>query len=146
MRNSNTKAHHVNDSKFHQLERHCDFFRTVDVLNIVPGSNIIIKEIIGNYECSSLAKGLFNVSGLPNHGSDRKSDLVHAVCSSIDSAWINLWRDKQDVRVTDVMSTIFQLPKSNKFQSFPMFISPFINHIVKETLTSSTVIISFDSY
>ena len=63
-----------------QLERHCDLLRTIAVLNTVPVSNINIKEIIGNYECSSLAKSLFHASGLLNDGGNGKSDLVHAVC------------------------------------------------------------------
>ena len=68
MKNSNTKAHYLTDGKWHQLERHCWFFRTIAVLNTAPGSNINIKEIIGNYECSSLARRLFDASSLPNHG------------------------------------------------------------------------------
>ena len=76
MKNSNTKAHYVTDSKLHRLERHCDLFRAIVVLNTAPGSNINIKEIISNYECSSLARSLFDASGLPNHGGDGKSDLV----------------------------------------------------------------------
>ena len=47
-------------------ERHCDLFRTIAVLNTVPGSNISIKEIIGNYACCSLARSLFDANGLPN--------------------------------------------------------------------------------
>ena len=60
MRNSNGKAHDVNDGKFHQLDRHCDLFRTIAVLNNYPGFNMNIKEIIGNYKCSLLAKDLFD--------------------------------------------------------------------------------------
>ena len=52
MRNSNTKTHYINDSKLHQLDRHCDLFGTIAVLNTIPGSNINIKEITDNYECS----------------------------------------------------------------------------------------------
>ena len=33
MKNSNKKAHYVTDGKLHQLERHCDLFRTIAVLN-----------------------------------------------------------------------------------------------------------------
>ena len=44
------------------------------------------------------------------------------------------------------MGTIFHLPKSNMFGSFQLLTLPFINHIVKEISTSSTVIISFESY
>ena len=69
MKNSHTKAHYVTDGKLHQLETHCDLFRTRVVLNTVPGSNINTNEIIGNYECSSLARSLL----MPG---DRKSDLV----------------------------------------------------------------------
>ena len=50
MKNSNTKAHYVTDSKLHQIERHCDLFKTIVVLNTVPGNNINIKEIILNYD------------------------------------------------------------------------------------------------
>ena len=146
MKNSKTKAHYVTDGKLDQLERYCDLFRTIAVLNTIPGNNINIKEIIGNYECSSLARTLFDASGLRNHGGDGKSDLVHAVCNSLDGAWIHLWRDKLHVVVIDAMGAIFHLPKSTKFESFQMLSSSFINYIVKETSTSSTVIISFDSY
>ena len=89
MKNSNTKAHYVTDGKSHQLERHCDLFRKIAVLNTVPGSNIKIKKIIGNYECSSLARSLFDATGLPNYGGDGKSDLVHAVLNSLDGALID---------------------------------------------------------
>ena len=89
MKNSNTKAHSVTDGKSHQLERHCDLFRKIAVLNTVPGSNINIKKIIGNYECSSLARSLFDATGLPNYGGDGKSDLVHAVLNSLDGALID---------------------------------------------------------
>ena len=106
MKNSNTKAHYLTDGKWHQLERHCWFFRTIAVLNTAPGSNINIKEIIGNYECSSLARRLFDASSLPNHGGDRKSDLVHAIRNSIDGAWIDPRRYKLDVKVIDAMSAI----------------------------------------
>ena len=54
MKNRKIKAHFVTDSKSHQLQRHCDLLRTIVVLNIIPGSNINIKEIIENCECSSL--------------------------------------------------------------------------------------------
>ena len=54
-------------------------FRKIVVLNTVLGSNINIKKIFGNYECSSLVRSLFDATGLPNHGGDGKSDLVHAV-------------------------------------------------------------------
>ena len=36
----------------------------IAVFNAVPSSNINIKDIIGNYKCSSLAMSLFNASGL----------------------------------------------------------------------------------
>ena len=54
------KAHYVTDGKLHQPERHCGLFRTITVLNTVPGSNIKMKDIIGNYECSSLARNVFD--------------------------------------------------------------------------------------
>ena len=145
MKNKNAKAHYVAKGKFHQLERHCDF-RTIVVRNTIPGSNINIKGIIGNYECSSLAGSLFDASGLPNHDVDGKSGLLHAVCSSIDCARINPWRHKLDVVVIDVMSAIFDLPKSTKFERFQLLPLSFIKYIVKETSTSSTGIISYDSY
>ena len=63
MKNSNTKAHYVTDGKLHQLERHCDLFRTISVLNTVPGSNINKKGIIVNYGYSSLARSLFDANG-----------------------------------------------------------------------------------
>ena len=132
MKNSNTKTHYVTDRKLHQLKRHCDLFRTIAVLNTVPGSNINIKEVIGNYECSSLARNLFDASGLPNHSGERKSDLVHAVCNSIDGAWIVPWRDKLDVVVIDAMSAILHFPKSTKFESFEMLSSSFTNYIFKK--------------
>ena len=103
-KNSNTKAHYVTDGKLHQLERHCDLFRTIAVLNTVPGSNINIKRVIGNVECSSLARSWLNTSGLPNYGGDGKSDFVHAVCNSIDDGWVDPWRDKLDVVVIGAMS------------------------------------------
>ena len=145
MENSITQAHYVTDGKLHQLERHCDLFRTIAVLNTVPDSNINIKEIIGNYECSSSARSLFDSSGLPNPGFDGKSDLVHAVFNYINGAWIDPCRDKLDVVVIDVMIAIFHLSKSTKVESSQMF-SSFINHIGKETSASFKVIISFDSY
>ena len=49
MQNSNTKAYYVIDSKLHHLERQYELFRTTAVLNTIPGININIKEIIGNY-------------------------------------------------------------------------------------------------
>ena len=72
-------------------EGYCDLFRTIAVLNTVPATNLNIKEIIGNYKCSSLARSWLDASVLPSHGSDRKSDLVHAVCNSIDGACIDPW-------------------------------------------------------
>ena len=91
MRNSNRKAHYVTEDKLHQLERHCDLLRAIAVLNTIPGGNINIKLIISNYECSSLARSLFDVSCLPNHGDDGKSDLTPAVWNSIDGARIEPW-------------------------------------------------------
>ena len=73
MKNSNKNAHYITNSKLHQLERCRDLFKTIVVLNTVPGSNINRKEIIGNYECSSLTRSFFPVSNLENHGGDRKS-------------------------------------------------------------------------
>ena len=84
MKSSNTKARYVTDLELHQLERNCDLFRTIAVLNTVRGSNMKIKGIIGNYERSSLTRSLFNGSGLPNHDGDRKSDLIQAV-------WVDRW-------------------------------------------------------
>ena len=49
MKNSNTKAYYVIDSKLHHLERQYELFRTTAVLNTIPGININIKETIGNY-------------------------------------------------------------------------------------------------
>ena len=146
MKNSTSNASYVNDGEFGQLGRHFDLSRTTTILNNVPCSNINIKEIIGNYECSLLAKGFFDATGLPNYRCDEKLDLVHAVFNFIDGAWIDSWRNKLDVVVIDVMDTIFHLPKSNKFESFQLLTLLFINHIVKEPSTSSTVIISFDKY
>lgn len=71
-----------------------------------------------NYECSSLVRSLFDASSLPNHGGNGKWELVHAVCNSIDNALIDPWRNKLDVVVIDAMSTLFHLPKSNKFENF----------------------------
>ena len=68
MRNSTKKFQYVNDGKFHQVGYHYDLFRTITVLNNFPGSNINFKEIIGNYECSSLQNGLFDARVLPNYG------------------------------------------------------------------------------
>ena len=139
-------AHYATDCYLYQLERHCDLFRTSTVLNAVPGSNINIKEIIGNYACSSLARSLSDASGLQSPGGDGKSDLVHAISSTVDGAWINPWRDKLDAVVIDAMSAIFQLLKSTKFENFQMFSSSFINYVLQQISTSSPVIISFDSY
>ena len=80
------------------------------------------------------------------YGGDGKSDLVHPVCNSIEGAWIDLCQDKLDVVVIDAMSAIFHLPKSTKCESFQKLSSSLVNYIVKETSTSSTVMISFDSY
>ena len=76
MRNSTANARYVNDGKFGQLDRHFDLFRTITILNNVPGSNI-------------LAKGFFDATGLPNYRCDEKLDLVHAVSNLIDGAWID---------------------------------------------------------
>ena len=90
---------------------------------------------------------MFDASGLPNHGGEGKSDFVHVSYNSIDiSAWIDLWWDKLDVAVINVMMAIFHLPKSTKFESFQMLPSSFINYIAKETSTSLIVMISFESY
>ena len=85
-------------------------FRKIVILNSIPGSNI--KRIVGNNEYFLLARSLFDTSGLPNHGGDGKSDLVHAVSNCIDDVWVNLWRGKLDVVVIDAMRAIFHLPKS----------------------------------
>ena len=69
---------------------------------------------------------MFDASDLPNHGGDGKSDLVNAVCNPIDGAWIDPYRDKLDVVVTDAMSAIFPLPQSTKFENFQMS-SLFVN-------------------
>ena len=111
--------------------------RTIAVLNTIPGSNMNIKEIICNYECALLARSLTDASGLPDHGGDGKSDLVHAVYNSIDSAWSDPWREELVVTVIAEMSAIFHL--SN-------VVLIILNHIVKETSTLSTVIISTDTY
>ena len=89
---------------------------------------------------------MFDASGLPNYRRDGKSDLAHTVSSSIDGAWINLWRDKIDLALIDAMSAIFHLPKSTKFGSLQMLSLLYINHFVKETSAAFTVIIIFDSY
>lgn len=72
VKNRNTKVHYVTHSKLHQLKWHWDF-RTIAVLNTVPGSKINRKEIVRNYECSSLNRSFSCVSNLQNHGGDRKS-------------------------------------------------------------------------
>ena len=77
-----------------------------------------MKETIGIYDGFSLARSLFDASHLPNHGDEKISNLMHALCYSIDSAWIDPWRDELDVVVIDVISVIFHLPKSTKFESF----------------------------
>ena len=82
-----------------------------------------------------------NASGLPNQWGGGNSDLVYGVCNSIDGAWIDSWLNK-----VDVMSIMFHLPKSNTFERSQMLTLSFINQIVTETSTSSTTIISFDSY
>ena len=79
-------------------------FRTIAVLNTVPGSNINMNRIIGNVECSSLARSWLDTSGLSNYGGDGKSDFVHVVCNSIDDGWVDPWRDKLDVVVIGAMS------------------------------------------
>ena len=94
----------------------------------------------------SSCRSLFDASGLPNHGGDRKSDLVNAVSNSIDGPWINQWRDKLDAVVIDAMSATFHLRKSTKYESFQMLSLSFINYIVREASALSTVIFSFDSY
>ena len=123
MKDRNTTAHCVTYGKLHQLERHCDLSRTIAVPNTVPGTNITIKEIIGNYKCSLIARDLFDARGLQNHGVDGKSDLVNALCNSIDDTWINPWRDELDVAVIDAVCAIFHLPKSTKFERSQMFIN-----------------------
>ena len=80
--NSITKSQYVTDGKLHQPEQNYDVFRTIAVLNTIPGSDINIKEIIGNYEDFSLARSFFDASCLPNHNGGEKSNLVHAVCYS----------------------------------------------------------------
>ena len=55
-----------------------------------------MKKIIGNYQCLSLARSLFGISGLPKYGGDRKSDLVYVVSKCMDDVWIALWRGKLD--------------------------------------------------
>ena len=60
IKNSNTKTPYVTDHKWQHLERHCDLFRTVAILNTFDGNKINTKKIIGNYECSSLARSLFD--------------------------------------------------------------------------------------
>ena len=89
---------------------------------------------------------MFDASGLPNYRRDGKSDLAHAASSSIDGAWINLWRDKIDLALIDARSAIFHLPKSAKFGSLQILSLLYINHFVKETSAAFTVIIIFDSY
>ena len=107
-------------------------FRIKTVLDTVSGSDINIKEVIGNYECSSLARKLFETSGLQNHGVDGTPDLVHVVCNSTDSAWIDPWQGKVDVAVMiDAMRAIFHLPRSTKFESFLLLSSSFLNNMVK---------------
>ena len=123
MKDRNTTAHCVTHDKLHQLARHCDLFRIIAVPNTVPGSNITIKEIIGNYGCSLIARNLFDARGLQNHGVDGKSDLVNAVCISIDGTWMNPWRGELDVAVIDAVRAILHLPKSTKFERFEMFIN-----------------------
>lgn len=72
MKDRNKTTHYVTYSKLHQLERHCDLFRIIALPNTAPGSNITIKEIIGNYEFSLIARNLFDARGLQNHGVDEK--------------------------------------------------------------------------
>ena len=72
MKDRNKTTHYVTYSKSLQLERHCDLFRIIALPNTVPGSNITIKEIIGNYEFSLIARNLFDARGLQNHGVDEK--------------------------------------------------------------------------
>ena len=143
MKNSNTKAHYVTDGKLHWLEGHCDLFRTIAVLNTVSDSNINIKEIIGNYECFSLARSFFDASGLSNHSGCAEWDLVHAVCNylSANRSVARYTRCRSDIVVIDIvvidiavidvvvidaMSAIFRLPKSTKFKSFQMLSSSFM--------------------
>ena len=103
MKNSNANSHYVINSKLHQLETHVDLFRTILVLNAIPGSNINIKEIIGKYERFLLTKSLFDATGLPNHGSNERSNLLHALSSCIVEAWIDPWQGKLDITVIDVI-------------------------------------------
>ena len=64
MKNRNNKVHYATNGKLLQPERHYDLFRTIAVFNAVLSSNINIKEIFGNCKCPSLAKRLFDASGL----------------------------------------------------------------------------------
>ena len=72
------------DQLLYLLERHYDWFRPIAVSNTILDSNANMKESIGNYECSSLPRSLFDTSGLPNHDGEGKSDLVHAFYNSAD--------------------------------------------------------------
>ena len=96
-------------------------FRTISIVNTIPGSNISMKEIIGNYQCFSLARSLFDTCGLLNYGGDRKSDLVYVVIKCIDDVWIDLWQGKLDAVVIDAMkalSTLLNQPSSKAFKWF----------------------------
>ena len=68
--------------------------------------------------------------------------LIYGVCNSIDGASAGRRNRCRSGRCDECY---VPLPKSTKFESFQMS-SSFVNHIVKEISTSSTVIISFDSY
>ena len=114
-------------------------FRIIAILNTIPGSNISIKKVVGNIKYFLLSRSLFDASGLPNHGREGISDLLHAVSNCIDDVWIDLWRDKLDFAIIDGMRAIFNRHKGTNLEIFKCF------HVIfKETLMSSTEVISFD--
>ena len=100
-----------------------------------------IQNVISNFDYSTIARSLFDISGQPNKGYENKSQLVHTVCSNISEAWTATHKNC-DLVVLDAMSVLHTLRKTEAIKDFHALAYLFI----EQSNLAPMLIISFDTY
>ena len=101
--------------------------------------------MISNFECSTIARSLFDISGQPNKGYENKSQLVHTVCNNINEAWTDI-RKNFDLVVFDAMSVLHTLRKTAAIKDFHDLTYLFIEQIESRSNFAAMLIISCDTH
>ena len=111
--------------------------------NLLHSHNI--QNVISNFDYSTIARSLFDISGQPNKGYENKSQLVHTVCSNICEAWTATHKNC-DLVVLDAMSVLHTLWKTEAIKDFHALAYLFIEQIDSQSNLAPMLIISIDTY